>query len=242
MSDLPRMYVELADWFHLLTRPEDYAEEAALYRALFERALGGLPENTLELGCGGGNNASHMKSWTTLTLTDPSAAMLAQSRRINPGCEHVEGDMRTLRLGRQFDAVFVHDAICYMTSEADLARAIETVFIHCRPGGAALLVPDDLAESFAPAIDHGGHDGDDGRALRYLEWHWDPDPTDSETICDYAYLLRSADGNVRSLHDRHVNGLFARATWVALMRAVGFVVERAESDLGNHPFLVRRPG
>ena len=31
------------------------------------------------------------------------------SRSINPECEHVQGDMRTLRLGREFDAVFVHD-------------------------------------------------------------------------------------------------------------------------------------
>ncbi len=28
--------------------------------------------------------------------------------------------------GRQFDAVFVHDAICYMATESDLRKAIET--------------------------------------------------------------------------------------------------------------------
>ena len=35
MSDaLPLLYTELANWFPLLSPPEEYAEEAALYRDL----------------------------------------------------------------------------------------------------------------------------------------------------------------------------------------------------------------
>ncbi len=78
--------------------------------------------------------------------------------------------MRTLRLERTFDAVFVHDAIAYITTEDDLRATIETVAEHLRPGGAALLVPDTTRELFVPGTRHGGHDGDDGRSLRYLEW------------------------------------------------------------------------
>ena len=59
--------------------------------------------------------------------------------------EHLQGDMRTLRLGRQFDAVFVHDAIEYMTTEDELRQAVATVYAHCRPGGVAVLVPDHIA-------------------------------------------------------------------------------------------------
>ena len=36
----------------------------------------------------------------TLTLTDLSEGMLAQSRALNPEAEHIAGDMRTLRLNR----------------------------------------------------------------------------------------------------------------------------------------------
>ena len=70
----------------------------------------------LELGSGGGNNASHLKHRFECTLTDLSPEMLALSRTLNPECEHIEGDMRTLRLERTFDAVFVHDAIAYITT------------------------------------------------------------------------------------------------------------------------------
>ena len=104
--------------------------------------------------------------------------------------------MRSVRLGRIFDCVFVHDAVGYMTSESDLRRAMETAFVHCRPGGAALFAPDHVRENFRPSTDHGGHDAG-ARGLRYLEWTWDPDPTDTTCVADYAYLLRESDGSVR---------------------------------------------
>ena len=78
-----------------------------------------------------------------MTLVDLSPQMLAVSRALNPECEHREGDMRTVNLGRTFDAVFVHDAIMYMTSEADsLIAAMRNAYRHCRAGGVALFVPD----------------------------------------------------------------------------------------------------
>ena len=63
----------------------------------------------------------------------------------------------------EVDAVFVHDAVAYMTTEADLRQVIETAFAHCRPGGIALFIPDHTAENFQPVTDHGGSDGPDGR-------------------------------------------------------------------------------
>jgi hypothetical protein len=38
--------------------------------------------------------------------------------------------------------------------------------------------------------------------------------------------VRERDGSVRVFHDRHVEGLFARAEWLELMRGVGFVETR----------------
>ncbi len=223
----PRLYGELAPWFHLVTAPADYADEAAYVAGLLADhgvVLGPAnPEATLlELGSGGGNTASHLKARAHLTLTDIAPAMLAVSIGLNPECEHLEGDMRTLRLGRTFDAVLVHDAVTYMTTGADLRAAVETAFTHLRPGGAVVLLPDFVAETFRPETKHGGHDGTDGRSLRYLEWTYDPDPADTTVVTEYAFLLRDADGSVRVLDDRHVEGVFPRATWLRLLADVGF--------------------
>ena len=174
----PKLYRELAPWFHLLTAPEEYAEEAEHYRRMITEASERRPRTVLELGSGGGNNASHMKAHFELTLVDRSPQMLEVSRSLNPECEHLVGDMRTVRLGRTFDAVFVHDAVDYITTEPDLRAVAETAFVHCRPGGVAVFVPDYVRERFRPRTSHGGYDRG-AMGLRYLEWVWDPDPSDT---------------------------------------------------------------
>ena len=130
--------------------------------------------------------------------------------------------MRTLRLDRVFYAVFVQDAVDYLTTEEQLSDAIETALVHLRPGGVALFHPDYVKDTFVPSTSHGGHDGDDGRGLRYLDWTWDPDRSDATYVSDMVYLLREADGRVCSVHDRHTLGLFSRADWLRLLTSAGF--------------------
>lgn len=132
MSESPKLYSSLAPWWALVSAPEEYEEEADYYRSLLESACAGPMKTVLELGSGGGNNAWHMKQSVRMTLVDFSEEMLAVSRRLNPECEHLNGDMRSLRLHRTFDAVFVHDAVAYMTTEDDLRAAMMTAYVHCR--------------------------------------------------------------------------------------------------------------
>jgi trans-aconitate methyltransferase len=228
---LPLLYTELAPWFPILTAPEEYAHEASRYRAVFETLMP-PPRTLLELGSGGGNNASHLKARFEMTLVDLSPDMLEVSRRLNPECEHVQGDMRSVRLGRLFGAVFVHDAVMYLTSEEDLKRAMETAFVHTRPGGGALFVPDCLRETYEDGTDHGGNDAG-RRSLRYLEWTRDPDPSDTTYRVDYAYMLRDEDGSVRCIHEAHEEGLFPRATWLSLLAEVGFKPRSVHLDIGD---------
>jgi SAM-dependent methyltransferase len=228
-----RLYADLASWWPLISAPEEYTEEAATAATILNSAAIDVQE-VLELGSGGGHNALHMKRRFRLTLVDLSPDMLAMSQRLNPECAHRQGDMRTLRLGRTFDAVFVHDAVAYMTTETDLRQVIETAFAHCRPGGIALFVPDHIAENFQPVTDHGGSDGPDGRGARYLEWTWDPDPNDTWIRSEYAFLLRDTDGSVRVVEEAHRTGLFSRQVWLALLTAAGFhaeaITERTSED------------
>lgn len=236
MADFPRLYDSLASWWALLSPPSEYQDEAALYARLLRAHGSADPRTVLELGSGGGNNAYWLKQSFDLTLVDLSPGMLAQSRALNPECEHAEGDMRSVRLGRMFDRVFIHDAVCYMTTESDLLLAMQTAFVHCRPGGAALFVPDFVRETFREGTDSAGADGPD-RALRYLEWIYDPDPSDTQYNAEYAYLLRESDGSVRVELDRHVEGLFSSDDWRRLLAGAGFEVpdipyiQRAGEDL-----------
>lgn len=80
--------------------------------------------------------------------------------------------------------------------------------------------------------------------MRGIEWCFDPDPGDTTYLVDYGLLLRQGT-ETRMVHDRHVEGLFARATWVALLREAGWEVEVAGRALGpderGEMFVARRP-
>jgi SAM-dependent methyltransferase len=226
-------YHQFASWWPLISPVEEYEEEARMVATLLCSTATPVHE-VLELGSGGGHNAAHLKHHFAMTLVDLSPDMLAVSRALNPECRHLTGDMRSVRLDRTFDAVFIHDAIDYMTSEDDLRQAIATAYLHCRPGGITVLVPDSTRETFQPSSDHGGTDAPDGPGVRYLEWSWDPDPTDSWTRTEYVFVFRHPDGTVEHAHDTHRTGLFGRDEWLWLLTEAGFephaVTEETEED------------
>jgi SAM-dependent methyltransferase len=244
----PAIYNELAPWYHLFTSPHDsdYRDEAAYILALLRQHVAGPLGTLLELGSGGGNVAMYLKADLRLTLTDVSQPMLDVSRTINAECEHVAGDMRSMRLDRAWDAVLAHDAVSYLATARDVGAAVLTAWKHLRPGGAALFMPDFVRETFREGTDTGGHDGPGlaqgrpDRAVRYLEWTHDADPTDDTYETDYAYLLRETDGSVEVRHDRHVEGLFPKATWLRLLADVGFDAEALQDPWGRWIFVARR--
>ena len=219
-----RMYDEFAHLWPQISAPEEYAEEAqfwlnVLFR-LLDRERGEFKPSVLELGVGGGNNLSHIRPFVRATAVDLSANMLEISRKLNPGVEHIVGDMRSVRLGRKFDAVFIHDAIAYMVTEDDLRRALETARVHLDPGGVFITGPDwmggvscfpDLTTKRGPA----------GR-LSYAEYAHDPDPGDTEIEVIFTYFLPQPDGAIAVEVDRHSHGLFPLATWLRLLGEAGF--------------------
>jgi SAM-dependent methyltransferase len=227
----PRLYSDLTSWYRLIDPVEDHLDEAEAYGAAFARGIDGARRTLLELGAGAGHNAFYLKRQYACTLADISEPMQALSRALNPDCEHVTGDMRALRLDRTFDAVFVHDAVMYMTTEADVLAMARTAWAHTRAGGATIVAPDYLRETLRESTEV--IDGADGtRALRCLAWTWDPDPADTTYAVEYACLLRDG-GEMQAVHDRHVEGIFAERDWHRLLAAAGFEVETIDRPIGG---------
>lgn len=237
----PKLYRELAEWWPLFSPASHYTEEAADLLPVLLAAPAQAPRTLLELGAGGGSLAYHLKGSLELTLTDLSPQMLEVSRKVNPECEHVVGDMRSLDLGRQFDLVLVHDVIMYATDPASVRATLATALRHCKPGGAVVVVPDCVKETFQPHTSTGGEDGPDGRGLRYLEWTWDPDPSDDTFEVAFAFVLREPDGEVHVEHDRHRFGLFPRAAWIEWLEEAGFAASSRVDPWGRDMFIGKRP-
>ena len=137
-----------------MSPPAHYVEEAVDLLPLLLEGDGAESRRTLrELGAGGGSLASHLWNHFTLTLTDRSAEMLEVSKRVNPGAEHMVGDMVTLDLGREFDRVLIHDAIMSATDPHAARATLQTAARHCQPGGRAIVVPGCVTESFEPSTE-----------------------------------------------------------------------------------------
>ncbi len=256
-----RIYTDLADWWPLISPPREYTQEAAYLASVIDAttataavATGGSRAQTaapevLDLGSGGGHVAVHLANKYRLTLVDLSGQMLAVSRQLNPGCVHRQGDMRTVRLGRTFDAVLVHDAIDYVIAAGDLRQVITTAAVHCRPGGVALFVPDYIKDTFAELTGSGGGGVDAaGRTASFSERTWDPDPADDWVQADYEFTLREADGHQAVVRESHRLSAFSREMWMSLLAEAGFDAgpgdDLGQAAAGRRPanlFVARRP-
>jgi len=224
------MYTEFARYWPLISDPADYATEAGYWREALRSRLGPGRHEILELGVGGGNNLSHLTDDFQATGADISPHMIEQARKLNPDVEFHVGDMQTLRLGRTFKAVLIHDAISYMQTEDDLRATLATVAAHLEPGGVFVTSPDHLRESFRPpCVDHGTRI--DGHVtFTLIEYTHDPNPTDTTVETLMWYLIEEA-GTLRVEQDRHVMGLFSQATWLRLMEEAGFEAEKVPYDV-----------
>jgi len=224
--DKPRnlLYGQLAHLWPLLSPPEDYAYEASLWRNALQEALGPGRHSVLELGVGGGHNMSHLTDDFAFTAVDLSPDMLELSKRLNPGVEHHVGDMRSVRLGRTFDAVMVHDAISYMLSEQDVRAVLATARAHLRPGGVFITAPEHYKESMeGSAVSCYEPREQDGVELTFVEYVHDPDPADTTIEAVFVYILKDmGTGQVRVEQDRHVWGLFSMSDWEGLFKEAGF--------------------
>ena len=222
-----RLYGDLSYLWPLLSPPEHYKDEARYWlRELLSRLPPGR-RRILDLGSGGGHHLSHLTAEFDATAVDLSETMLEHSRRLNPGVVHHVGDMRTVRLGQTFDAVLVHDAISYITTEADLNAVFNTARAHLRPGGLLIVAPDDYTETFhPPRVEHQTIRHTDTE-LTYVEYSTDLDPTDTAIETTYVFFIKQ-DGKLQVEVDNHTTGLFPIATWKRLLTEAGFDVDRVD--------------
>jgi len=214
-----RLYSSLAHLWPRIANRDTHVHEAQHLQELLDAAYGNRVTSILELGCGGGLIASHFDSDREVILTDLSADMIHLAQQQNPTRQCIPGDMRYLRLDRTVEAVLLHDAVMYLTTESDLMATVRTAATLLAPGGVLLVLPDVVKEHFAERSAAGGLLGVDG--VQLLEWHWDPDPTDTTHQLDLALLYRDAKEGMKSMTETHTLGLFPSATFIKCMVEAG---------------------
>ncbi len=222
-----RLYDDLAYLWPTISPPEHYADEAPHWRNQLLSRLAPGARRVLDIGSGGGHHLSHLTDLFEVTAVDLSERMLANSRRLNPNIAHAIGDMRSVRLNRVFDAVLIHDAIAYMTTEDDLSAAFTTARAHLEPGGVFITAPDHYADTFrSPYISHETNRRDDTE-VTLIEYS--SQSLSEPSLLETVFMFVVTEGGERRIElDRHTTGLFPRDTWRSLIEGAGFRVERID--------------
>ena len=220
------------DW---LADPAEYEQEVMIYTDLIKRTAVEPPGTLLHLGSGAGRHDRIFKQHFTVTGVDLSLGMLNKARLAHPDIEYLEGDMRTLRLNRQFDAVAIPDGIDYMASQDDLQKAIQTAVLHLKPGGVLLVVAK-TEETFRD--NNFAYSGEkDGVHVTLLENNYVNPFRPNTYEATFLYLIRQK-GELSIHTDRHVLGLFSQAMWDGVFKMAGIAMRKTNLDGSYNSYLL----
>lgn len=117
-------------YYNLLYKDKNYESEADYIAALL-----GDVKTVFEMGCGTGKHAKLLtnKGYEMFGI-DLSASMLEHAKALGIDCE--QGDVRTFRAGRMFDAVIsLFHVASYQTNDEDINNYFKTAAAHLNNGG-----------------------------------------------------------------------------------------------------------
>lgn len=212
-------YSDLAWTEAILAPPVDFEKETELFCQAVKDKSSFPVKSLLHLACGAGCNDYTFKKHFAVTGIDISPQMLAMARKQNPEVEYIEGDMRTVRLNREFDAVTIPDSIDYMQTENDLQLALMTACSHLKPGGVLHIVANTKEELRENNFVYSAEK--DKIKITVFENNAIPDPRQDRYEAAIIYLIREGEKlTIRS--EVHKLGLFSLVLWRRLLSTAGF--------------------
>jgi SAM-dependent methyltransferase len=228
---LPRLYDALYAY-------KDYAGEAVqLSRLIRERSPGA--RTLLDVACGTGKHLELLHADFEVEGVDLDEGLLAVAReRLGPVPLHL-GDMRTLDLGRRFDAVTcLFSAIGHLADVGELDRAIAAMASHLEPGGVLIVEPWLEPDAWAAGRLHLlTVDEPELKIARVTV----PSRRDATAIVDFHYLVATPEG-VERHEERMELELFTVAEQLQAFERAGLEVEHdPEGLIGRGLFIGRRP-
>ncbi len=229
-------------YYDLLYADKDYGGEAR-YVA---RQLPAECKTILELGSGSGIHAALLaEAGHDVTGVERSPAMLARAcdraaatTASAAPLEFRAGDARSIRLGRQFDAVIsLFHVVSYQTTDNDVAAIFATAAEHLRPGGLFLFDvwygPAVLAQR--PAVRVKRMRNDKVAVTRTAE----PTLHPNANVVDVHYEIFATDLSTRRIErieENHSMRYFFMPELKMLGRAAGLTLEHAEEWMtGREP-------
>lgn len=201
---------------------KDYAAESAAVHDLVEARRPGCA-TLLDVACGTGGHLRHLQQWYEVVGADLDASMLAVARAHLGEVALVEADMRSMRLGRRFDAVVcLFSSVGYLRDAEELAAAMATISAHLVDGGVVVVDgwvrPDAWIDGAAPTVETAQND--EVKVVRVGRSHREG----ATTHLELHHLVATSDG-VEYLVDHHQLTLFAPEDYEVAFASAGLTCE-----------------
>ncbi|HXO42993.1 MAG TPA: class I SAM-dependent methyltransferase [Thermoanaerobaculia bacterium] len=149
------LYDQLSPYYDLIYAAKDYEGEARYQVQLIEKYKRSSGRDLLEMACGTGRYLEFFARGFTCTGLDLNPAMLRIARKRVKQARLVQGDMLTMKLGKQFDVVAcLFSSIGYVRGSRNLRKAIRNFADHLKPGGVMLISPWISKEDYNVGMPH----------------------------------------------------------------------------------------
>jgi SAM-dependent methyltransferase len=201
---------------------KDYpAESAELHRIIQDACP--TAHSLLDVACGTGAHLAELSRWYSVEGVDLTPAMLDEARKRLPGVPLHQADMRTLALGRAFDAVIcLFSSIGYITDPAELRSTVGRLAAHVAPGGVLILDgwirPDEWSDRRLPEPDIARDD--DVIVVRLAFTRREGNITDLEM-----HHLVQTEAGVEYFSERHSLALTPTEDYVAAVEQAGLTAQ-----------------
>jgi SAM-dependent methyltransferase len=223
----------------LYSRIKDYGAEAGQIATLVREQAPGAT-HLLDVGCGTGIHLSHLRGEFQVEGVEPDAAMAAVARRRLPGVRVHEVDMRSMDLGRLFDAVVcLYSVVGYLLTADDLDRGVAAMARHLVPEGVLVVEPWFSAERWLELEE--GQVGinlvePDGELLVRMVRCWSEGPLSHMEM----HYLRGSSSSIDHLVEHHRLRLYSDNEYRAAFARAGLAVERVEPGPSGRGLYVGR--
>ena len=136
------LHNQLAKYYDKVYAFKDYLDEAVRLQNIIIKYVESGGNSLLDVGCGTGLHLKYLKDDFLCTGVDVSKSMLKIARKNVKGVTFKEADMKTLRLGKQFDVITcLLSSIGYVKTTGSLEKTIQNFAKHLKKGGLVLIEP-----------------------------------------------------------------------------------------------------
>jgi ubiquinone/menaquinone biosynthesis C-methylase UbiE len=213
------LHNKLAKYYDRVYSFKDYLDEAVRLQNLIIKYLESGGNSLLDVACGTGLHLKHLKDDFLCTGVDVSKGMLKIARKNAKGVTFKEADMKTMRLGKQFDVILcLLSSIGYVKTAASLEKTIWNFSKHLKKGGLALIEPSHTKSAYVngePRITT--YDGKEAKIARLNYTNF----RQATAVLNMHILIAERGKDAKYFVDKHELGLFGINNTLRVMKAAG---------------------